>query len=471
MNRSKNLVKNTTIIFIGTICTKLLTFFLLPLYTGFLSTEEFGIVDLFTTIISLTIPIIGLQIEQGLFRFLIDNRNNENKKKELISTSFFFVAINCIIFFIIFLFISPFIHNEYKYFLLTNVIACMFSTLMLQIARGFGDNKKYSIAGVVTALFTIICNILFLVSLHLGVNGMLLGTLIGYITGIIYLSFSLNLYSYISIHSIKKGMLKELMKYSLPLVPNQLSWWVFNTSDRVIVSIILGLSANGILSVSYKFSSAFIMLYNIFNMSWTESIVLHINDDDVNEYFNKTFNVIFNFFASSGLLLIAFMPIIFKIMINSNYVEAYNLIPIPILATICQVIVGLVSVVYVARNDTKAIASTAIISAIVNFMIHISLIKYIGLYAAVISTFISYFVFAVYRTYDVSKKYIKIKYECRNLFSMLFITVLILCLYYIENMYTNLFMMIIALLYFILINRKSFTFIKSIVLKKMGKRC
>ena len=470
MSRGKELAKNTGIIFIGTICTKLLTFFLLPLYTGVLSTEEYGIVDLFTTIISLVVPIVSLQIEQGLFRFLIDNRDNERRKKELISTCLVFVIINSFIFLIVFLCLSQFIHNEYKYFLATNVLACLFSTMLLQIARGLGNNKDYSIAGVITALFTIICNILFLVFLHLKVDGMLLGTLIGYIAGLIYLFLKLKILNYFSFYSCTKKSFKELMKYSLPLVPNQLSWWIFNTSDRVIVSIMIGLAANGILSVSYKFSSAFIMIYNIFNMSWTESIALHINDNDVQNYYNKTFNIIFNFFASIGLCIIAFMPILFKVLINRNYIEAYMLIPIPMLASICQVIVGLISVVYIAKNDTKAIANTAILSAVVNITIHLGLIKFIGLYAAVISTFVSYFVFAIYRSYDVSKKYIKLKYDYKKLSLLFIITAIVLICYYLNTAYSKIIMMIISLLYFIVINNSAFKTMKQIVSKKLKKK-
>ena len=75
MNREKGLIKNTLIITIGKICTQLITFFLLPLYTSILSTEEYGIVDLLNTLVSLLLPIITFQVEQAVFRKLIDNRN------------------------------------------------------------------------------------------------------------------------------------------------------------------------------------------------------------------------------------------------------------------------------------------------------------------------------------------------------------------------------------------------------------
>ena len=74
MNREKQLIKNTAIITIGKICTQMISFFLLPLYTAILTAEEYGIVDLLNTLVSLLIPIITFQIEQALFRYLIDAR-------------------------------------------------------------------------------------------------------------------------------------------------------------------------------------------------------------------------------------------------------------------------------------------------------------------------------------------------------------------------------------------------------------
>ena len=88
MNRQKELAKNTIILTVGKICTQFVSFLLLPLYTSLLEPTEYGIVDLINTYITLLTPICNWQFENGLFRFLIDYRNDENKQKELFSTVF-----------------------------------------------------------------------------------------------------------------------------------------------------------------------------------------------------------------------------------------------------------------------------------------------------------------------------------------------------------------------------------------------
>ena len=82
MSKEKAFAKNTLVVTIGKISTQIITFLLLPIYTAVLSTEEYGIVDLLTTLVSLLLPIITLQMEQGIFRFLIDCRKNEEEKSE-----------------------------------------------------------------------------------------------------------------------------------------------------------------------------------------------------------------------------------------------------------------------------------------------------------------------------------------------------------------------------------------------------
>ena len=196
MNREKNLAKNTIIITIGKVCTQLITFFLLPLYTGILSTEEYGIVDLLNTLVSLLLPIVTFQVEQAVFRELIEVRGKKDKESRIISSAVITVIFQCIVYLIIFALISPFINNNYKFFLATNVVANIFLSLLLQIARGFGNNKKYAFASFISALSTIVFNVLFLVVIKLGANGMLLGTMLGQIVATIYLFVSLKLYKY-----------------------------------------------------------------------------------------------------------------------------------------------------------------------------------------------------------------------------------------------------------------------------------
>ena len=466
MSREKTLFKNTLIITIGKICTQLITFFLLPLYTAILSTEEYGTVDLLNTLVSLLLPIVTFQVEQAVFRNLIDNREKEDIKKKIISTGIFSVILQCIVYICIFFLISPFFENQYKYFLATNVIAYIFASLTQQMARGLGKNTHFAIGSFLSAFTTIIFNLLFLVVFKFGAYGMLMANMLGQIICTIYNIISLKLYKYISISEFKKAILMKLWKYSLPLIPNAISWWVFNASDRVVVSGILGVAQNGILSAAHKFSNVFITLYNIFNLSWTEMVSLHIGDSDAKEFLNKMTNMMLRFFTAMAVGIIACMPFVYPIMINEKFSDGYNLVPIMMLGCIFNVVVGLISTIYVAKKNTKAIANTSIVSAVINITVNLCLIKFIGLYASTIANLTAYFVMSVYRLYDLKKKYFEIKIDRTFIIATILVLIPILIAFYSNNMILYVIGLAIAVVYAYVINRKDLNKIFKMILKR-----
>lgn len=468
MKRSEQLIKNTAIITIGKISTQLITFFLLPVYTALLSPDEFGIVDLLNTLVSLLIPIITFQIEQALFRFLIDARDDVKSKERIISTTFFILIIQTILYAIVFCGISRWIKNEYKLFLATNLIANVFASITLQISRGLGDNKNYAIGSFITAFATVMLNIVFVVLFRFGAYGMLTSSLIANILCFLYIFFIKKIYKYIKITEFKKVILMKLWKYSIPLIPNAISWWIFNASDRIIVTYYLGLATNGILSAAHKFSSVYITIYNIFNITWTEFAAMHFNDKDRDELFSKILNMVLKFFSCMSLGIIAIMPVAFKIMINEQYSAAYNQIPILMLASFCNVGVSAISVIYIAQKNTKKVAKTSVTAAIINIIVHLSLIKFIGLYAASISTFVSYFIMMIYRYIDI-KKTINIKIQRDIIIKTVIMAVIIVSSYYINNIYINIVVILITIIYSIILNKDSIKLMASFLLEKIKR--
>lgn len=468
MSREKQLVKNTVIVAVGKICTQFISFFLLPLYTAMLSTEEYGTVDLLNTYISLLLPLIILQIDQGIFRFLIDVRENEEEKKSLISTTIIIVTLQSIAYLIIYAIVGQFINNEYKYFLATNVVATIFSSIMLQISRGVGDNKVYSIGSLISASGTVILNVIFIAIFRWGAYGMLLASLIANCLCAIYVFIKKKIYKYISIGAFSKVQLKSIWKYSIPLVPNMLSWWIVNASDRTIVSNMLSISANGIYSAANKFSSMCITFFNIFNMTWSESASMYIKDKDSSLYFTNIINIALRIFSSICIGIIAIMPFVFPLLVNEKFNEAYYQIPILMLSTLCNIIVSLIGSIYVAQKNSKEIAKTSILAAIINIIINLVLIKFIGLYAASISTFIAYLLMAIYRYIDV-QKYIKIKIDFKLILNTIIISIIVFVTYYLRITWISIISLIITVLYTIVINRNTMEFVVKSLKNKFSK--
>ena len=447
MSREKDLVKNTFIVAIGKLCTQFIIFFLLPLYTYILTTSEYGTVDLITTYVNLLIPIVFFQLDQGAFRFLIDLRNNSKKTKNFINTILLTFFYKTLLFVSFGLIICLFIKTKYKYFLIANVISTGLSMLLLQISRGMGDNKTYSIGSLISGSFTIILNVVFLVFLKFRVEGMLLATFISTCLCSLYVFLKKKIYKNLDFKCYNKKIRQEIYKYTLPLIPNQLSWWIITVSDRTIISLFLGVAANGIYSAANKFSTICITLFSIFSLTWSESASLAINDKDRDIFMSKIINESLRIFISLIIGIIAFMPFVFKyFIVGEEYSSAYLQIPILLISTIFNIVVSLLGGIYVAQKDSKKIAKTSVYSAMINLLVNILLIKYIGLFAASISTLIAYLSMAIYRYYDV-KKQLNIKIEKRFILSSIILLAFILIFYYLKNRYLNLLGIVLAIIF------------------------
>jgi O-antigen/teichoic acid export membrane protein len=451
--KEQQLIKNTAIIAVGKICTQFVSFFLLPLYTALLSTEDYGTVDILNTYIGLLIPIFFFQSDQAIFRFLIDVRNDIEGQKKYITNCLASTGLQVAVFIVFYVIVNPFLHESYKIFLATNVVFSMASNLILQISRGQGDNLSYSIGSLISGAGTVIFNVFFIAVMKMGAIGLLLATLIGNVLCILYISFRIKLPSKIDIRLLNKDVVKTLWKYSLPLVPNQLSWWIVNTSDRVIINWIIGVGANGIYSVANKFPGVCITFFNIFNLSWAESTSVHINEKDKGEFFSKVFNSTLKLFIALTLGVISFMPFFFKLLITGEgYADAYYQIPILMISTIFNIVVALLGSIYVALKKTKEIAKTSIFAAVINILVNVILIKHIGLYAASISTVISYLAMSVYRYIDV-QRYVEVRIEWKMVVVSTLFIFIVVSIYYYRNLYLCVIGALLSVVYALVYNQ------------------
>ena len=457
MNKKKQLAKNTIIIFFGKVCTQLISFFLLPLYTAYLATSEYGLVDLIQTYVTLLVPIITLELEMSIFRYLIDSRSSDKDTKKLISNNFYVLGISLSVFSILYIIVTCFITLPFRWLILIDIIVCVLSGNFLQIARGFGKTVDYSISCILTGLTTVISNIILICFCHMQAEGMIISMALANFACSLYLFLRLKLYSKIDFKLVDHKLLKEMYKYSIPLIPNGISWWIVNVSDRSIIAWVLGAGANGLYAISNKFPTIISSLTGVFNLSWSESAALHINAKDRDEFFSDIFNTIMKLFIALGAGMLACMPFVFPLLINSKYNDGYNYIPYLVLGSVFNVAICLYSQVYLAKKLSKQVATTAVLGAIINIVINIIFIKRIGLYAAAISTAISYFVMMVYRHIDL-KKYVNIKLEDGLIIKSICIFTFTIFLYYQHNFYLDILNFIVVCLYAYISNKE---FLKS----------
>lgn len=451
MKESKELIKNTVIISIGKFGTKVLTFLLLPLYTSILTTSEYGVYDLLLTISLFLVPAITLLMEESMFRFLIDCKA-DNQKKEIISTCCIFIIINFIIFTIFYSVICMFFKIPYEFLFYIYILSSIFNALKNTLTRGMGKIKLYSLSNFISSSLIIILNILFIAVIKIGVRGLLLSYIIANILIPFITIVKLKSYKYIELKKYNKLKLKEMIRYSLPLVPNSISWTIINLSDRIIISSVMGTDSNGIYSVSNKFPSIIDTVYGFFYTAWKESAAKTLTESNHNQFYNSVYNAIKKFMWSVIVCVISVLPLIFDLIIKKDFVNAYIYIPVLIISIYFSNISGFYGGIFSAYKDTKIMGFTTFVAAIVNLVVNLIFIRYIGLWAAAFSTLISSVVTYLYRKSRI-KNYIKLEENLKTTLVGSIVLIMAVYSFYNSNILINILIFILVIGYSIILNR------------------
>ena len=451
MSRKGELAKNTAILTFGKICTQFISFLLLPLYTAILQPADYGAFDLLTTYATLLLPLINWQFDQGVFRYMLEYREDKEQQRKIFSTIFTVHIIQSLAFIAIMSLINIIHEIPHISFLILYVTVQVFVALFLQFIRGLGKNVAYAVASFISAVSTVLLNILTLVVLKLGLSGLFISSIIAQVITLVYMIFVTKPWNYFEIKLYSKKEFKKVSSFSLPLIPNNLAWWIVGLSDRTIISHVLNVSMNGIYTVANKFSNVFIQFYNVFNLSWTETVTLHYLDDDRDEFLSETMTSIYKLFSCSCLGIVALMPFVFPVLVDKKYSEAYPQIIILMYAMLLRVLVGLYSCIYIATKESKKIAYTSAVSAVINIIVNLLFIKSIGLYAASISTVVAFGSMLIVRYIDINKT-IHMRIKTSVLVSSLSLALVLAVTYFLNFFWINFIMLLVITVYSILMN-------------------
>lgn len=417
MSRKAELLKNTIIIGVGKISTQFISLLLLPLYTHYLSRSQYGYFDLILSYMYLVVPIISLQMEMTLFRFLVDARGNDRKVRVITSAAFRLVLLGTAVIFIfgVFGLITSFTDNVLS--LVSLFTSTLLANFSLQFARGIGNNRLFALSSMFASITILIMTVLLVTIGGQNISGALWGISAGNLACFLLIFFKMKLNLYIS-SEIDKRILWEMLKYSLPLVPNGAALWGVSAANRTIISMLIGVAANGLFAVANKFSMVLNSLFGILYISWTESISLHIHDKDKDDYISNFFDMLLRIFGSICIGIIALSPPLFKIFIDKNFQTAILLVPALIVGGLLGIVVSFYGTIYIAAKQTAKIATTTLAAAVLNIGFTVIGVRYWGLRGAAIAVPLAYAFVIVVRHFDI-RSYVTIKY---NLSTILLVT-------------------------------------------------
>ena len=395
-NKSKYelLINNTLLISIGTFGSKILTFLMTRFYTEALTPSDYGEADLIIQTANLLIPLVSAGITDGVFRFVLETDDEHTaKRKSIFSAGFYTISAGTAILAALSSFISiPGFLSEYKWLLIWFISASCYHSLCAQFIRGEGKTRLFAYQGVLNTVLVIVFSILFLSVFEAGTSGYIISIALADSICALYLAAGQKLWRLMDIH-LKPGMWRKMMRYSLPLVPAALFWWITSVSDRYMITWFLGSGANGIYTVASKIPAIITLISGMFLEAWQFSAVRESRGSRRSyiSFYTNIWSMFLTVMFIGGSIIIAFSPAAIRLLAASEYYSAAEYLPILTAAAILSSLVSFMGSVYIVTKRSSLSFLTTAAGAVFNIILNFLLIPtHLGIYGAAIATLCSY---------------------------------------------------------------------------------
>ena len=461
MSSYKKLFNNVIIFSLGNLGSKVIAIVLVPIYTYYLTQGEYGTADLVMTTVSMLMPIVSLSMYESLIRYIIKKEYN----KEVIVVNAICISL---VGYSIFLMMYPILglFNIFEGSLLFLYILLFFqmiNQIISNYARAIGETKIFAINGILTTFLNGLLNIILIVVLNKGLIGYYLAFILGYLLSTIYLVISINPFAGFSLKLLDKKVINNFFKYSLPLIPNNLMWWLINGSSRYFINGYVGIAANGLFAVSSRIPAIINILSQVFSQAWQLSAFEEYEKEDKSSFYSNVFDVYISLLLiSTSIILIVLKPI-FELLFSEVYFLAWQPVPFLILGTVFSAVSAFMGVAYTASQKTEGIFKTSIYGGVISLILNFVFIPKWGIVGAGISSMLSFFLLFIIRYYD-TKNILIMNIKWGKLYTSLFlISMQIINIFVTENTQIEMIVNIFTTLILLVINRYIINYAKRIL--------
>lgn len=399
----KNLIGDTIAFSIGNFGSKLILFLLVPLYTNILTTSEYGISELIATIANLIIPIVSLVIHDAVLRFTLDSKVNKNNVlyNSIIVAIFGSICAIPLVFVIsCYPSIKPW--SLYLYFY---VVSSMFSQILMTYLKAESKTKLFVLLGMVQTFLMAVYNIVLLVFLKKGVEGYLLANIVSHISVIVLILFTGNIFSDLRKAYFDKSLLYKMIIYSSPLILNNISWWIVQSSDKFMVEYLVGSAALGLYTIASKIPALINVVVNIFAQAWGISAIKEYDGEQDGKFYSNVYRIYMFLIMVFALLAISLIKYLMPLYVGSDFIDSWRYVPFLLAASFFSAISAFYGSLYSAAKKSVNVMISTVGTAVVNIVLNFILIPKYGVMGAGVATLVAYAFSVVFRALD-SRKFI-----------------------------------------------------------------
>jgi len=401
--KSKKLLKNMIIYFIGNVSTKLIAFFMLPLYTMLILREDFGYYYQIQNIMYVVVPMLFIEVWNGILRFMYEQKETKDKYS-IITNGFVITFTSTIIYFIAFAIFLNFV--EIRNPMLVVLYGSLYSIQFVfqYAARGLGKNMVFMVSGIVCSVVNIASNIVLIVFFKMGLSALLISYCLGMFASIIAVEIGAGIIRNNNSWKIDKAILRKMFIYCAPLLVNTIPYWFLSSYNSIVIFNVLGESQNGVFAVAVRIGVVLTLFTTVFNMAWQEAAFEVSSSSGRGIYYSKVLNNYIKVLVCGMLVILPLVSITFSyFVLGEGYSGAKVLLPLYFLAASFSAVSGFFGQLFEAEKKTNIIfISTLAGGAVSVFAVHM-LIPLIGLQAAAISMILGFGVNIVIRMFLIQK--------------------------------------------------------------------
>lgn len=465
VNKYKRLVTDTFIFALGNLGSKVILFFMVPLYTHFLSKEEYGTSELVFTIAQFLVPFVSLVIFDAVLRFGLSKAAN---KDNVLKSSFLVIGIGSIVTIIVtplFGFYAPL--SEWKWYLCIYVILTMIGNVELNYLKLIDQNKAYAAISIIHTLVLALANILLLTHYHWGIRGYLVATILGSLTTVVLGFFSGKTWAALINGKLDRNLLSEMIQFSAPLILNNVSWWVIQSSDKIMIEAMVGASALGLYTAATKIPSLINVIISIFSQAWGISSVREFESSNDKGFYTEVFTAYSVVGFGAAVCINTIVKPFMAIYVSQVFFESWRFVPLLLVSASFSAVASYFGSLYGALKKSVNNMRTTLAAAIVNIIVNYLCILWLGAWGAIIGTVTAYFTLAIFRMVDVLR-YIKLDPHWKEF--ILNIVIVLTQAILVSLDFHIWFVSIIAITMFGIVNRKTILKVAQGLLKLVRRR-
>lgn len=392
MDKYKALAFNTAIISAGTLLSKLVVFFMVRFYTGVLTPAEYGTGDLIITTAGLLVPFVSFGVSEGVFRFVPEY---PQLQKSVFTTGICTVTVGAalLIALLPLLGLMEDIRSYLALLALMTMAACYHSVCQ-QYVRAKGNTILFAKQGLFNTMLVVLFNILLLKVFDLGITGYVLSVGLADFFCTVYLVVKSRLWEQLT-RRPGRELARKMLRYSIPLIPTTVFWWITSVSDRYMITAMLGSSANGIYTVANKIPTLLTLLSGVLVQAWQYSAVSEAKNSlrEQTDFYGNVWLALMSFMFVAASVMAALARAEIHILADEEYFEAWRYVPILCAAMLFCAFTSFMGSVYTVTQKSGNSLWTSLLGAGINIALNAVLIpSRLGIYGAALATLASYFV-------------------------------------------------------------------------------